>query len=260
MAWIGAAIGAVGGLLSSESKSGGGAGSSSSAREPWMMAVPWLLQNLNQGQALQQQYQAQPISARQRAALDNQYAQSDYMRGLIPGLLGQLQGQPVGFDKKNLSARPTAWDWKTTAGGLGQRSVQDLQSQPEAIKEPEKKFSQQDLGYTPQQQALIDSGRSPWLMGEGTYLLGPPGTQGNGGYGAYRYGDTPQAGTPAYRDMMEFFLMGGNDPANLAPAGLGIKRQAFNPWLMGGGGNTGASVGGSPAADGSGGGTPGGNW
>ena len=97
MAWIGAAIGAVGGLLSADKKSGGGAGSSSSNREPWAMAVPWLLQNLNQGSALQSQYQAQPISARQRASLDNQYAQSDYMRGLIPGLLGQLQGQPVGF-------------------------------------------------------------------------------------------------------------------------------------------------------------------
>lgn len=253
MAWIGAAIGAVGGLLSADKKSGGGAGSSSSNREPWAMAVPWLLQNLNQGSALQSQYQAQPISARQRASLDNQYAQSDYMRGLIPGLLGQLQGQPVGFDKANRTARPKAWDWNALTSGLGQRSVQGMQSQPQPIAEPEKKFSQQDMGYLPIQQRLIDSGRSPWLMGGGPDSLRSAAP--TGGYGAYRYGDNPQPGTAAYRDMQEFFLMGGNDPWGISQ--FGVKAPAGPGAFYG---NTGDSIGGSPAADGSGGGTPGGNW
>ncbi|VTU34120.1 hypothetical protein [Variovorax sp. RA8] len=253
MAWIGAAIGAVGGLLSADSKSGGGAGSSSSNREPWAMAVPWLLQNLNEGSALQSRYQAQPISARQRASLDNQYAQSDYMRGLIPGLLGQLQRQPVGFDKKNPNARAQAWDWNTMAGGLGQRSVQGMQSRPEPIPEPERKFVQQDMGYSPVQQALIDSGRSPWLMGGDPSALASVGA--TGGYGAYRYGDTPTPGTQAYRDMQEFFLMGGNDPRGLSQ--FGVRPMAGPGGFLG---NSGNSVGGSPAADGSGGGTPGGNW
>ena len=250
MAWIGAAIGAVGGLLSSSGKKGGGG--SESSREPWAMAVPWLMQNLNQGQALQNEYTARPISARQRAALDNQYAQSDYARSLIPSLLGQMQGQPVGFDKKNPSARSRAWDWNALAeGALGQRSLSNVREAP-APAPARPGFSQQDMGYSDQQQWLLDNGRNPYMMG---HTQGQPAV--TGGYGSYRYGDSPQPGTQAYRDMMEFFLMGGNDPNGVAPGGMGIKR-AQNPWLFGGGGTTtGDSVGGSPAADGSGGGGPG---
>lgn len=83
---------------------------------------------------------------------------------------------------------------------------------------------QQDMGYTPLQQQLLDEGRNPYMMGY-TQVLGGQGSS-NGGYGAYRYGDQPQPGTPAYRDMMEFFMRGGNDPLGLAPGGLGIQRRA----------------------------------
>lgn len=255
MAWIGAAIGAVGGLLSSSGDKGGGG--QSSTNEPWQMAVPWLLQNLAQGQTLQNQYAAAPISGRQRAALDNSYAQSDYVRSLVPSLLGQLQGQPVGFDKNNRDKRPQAWDWNSilegAGGGLGGNSMSGRSGSPPALPEPEKVFRQQDMGYLPIQEELIKSGRSPWLMGgDPSGLLS---TSSNGGYGAYRYGDTPTPGTAAYRDMQEFFLMGGNDPRGVSA--LGVRPMAGAGWLMG---NSGNSVGGSPAADGSGGGTPGGNW
>jgi hypothetical protein len=94
----------------------------------------------------------------------------------------------------------------------------------EPPKKEEGTFMQQDMGYTQQQQALINAGLNPYMMGH-TQVLGGQGSS-NGGYGAYRYGDQPQPGTPAYRDMMEFFMRGGNDPLGLSPGGLGIQRMA----------------------------------
>ncbi|WP_146039393.1 MULTISPECIES: hypothetical protein [unclassified Variovorax] len=234
-----------------KSDKNGGAGTKSSSSEPWLAAQPWLMQNLAQGQAMQSQMLANPFSSQQDAAYDNQFALSDYGRTLVPSLLDQLGGQPVGFDKNNRSARPKAWDWKATAEGLGQRPIADVTDPVPAPKTDERKFVQQDMGYTPQQQYLLDSGRSPWLMGETQMSLGA-GNRGNGSYGAYTYGDTPKPGTQAYRDMQEFFLMGGNDPMNLSQ--FGVKRFASPGGLMG---NSGNSVGGSAAADGSGGGGPG---
>lgn len=255
MAWIAPVAGAVIGGIMNSGSGGKNAGGTSSERTPWAAAQPWLMQNIAQGQALQNQYAARPISARQQASLDNQYAQSDYMRGLIPGLLGQLQGQPVGYDRANPAARPKAWDWNTIAGGLGQRAVSGVTDAP-IPPPPPPKFVQQDMGYTPQQQALLDSGRSPWLMGYGQNLADNTGLTGatRGGYGAYKYGDKPQPGTPAYRDMQEFFLMGGNDPQGLSA--LGVQRYAA-PIGWFGGTTSGDSIGGSPAGDGSGGGGPG---
>lgn len=254
MAWIAAGGALLGAYMNSQSGGkGGGSGGQSSERTPWAAAQPWLMQNLAQGQGLQNQYAARPISAQQRTALDNTYAQSDYMRGLIPGLLQQLQTQPVGYDRANPTARPKAWDWQTIAGGLGQRRIAGVQDAP-LPPPPAAQFVQQDMGYTPQQQALLDSGRSPWLMGYGQNLLDNSPGAARGGYGAYRYGDTPKPGTQAYRDMQEFFLRGGNDPSGLSA--LGVQRYA-PPLGWFGGTTSGDSIGGSPAADGSGGGGPG---
>lgn len=250
MPW-GAAIGAGISLLGDELKSdkNGGAGTKNSSSEPWAMAQPFLMQNLAQGQALQSEYAARPMSARQNAAYDNAYALSDYGRQLVPSLLGQMGSQPVGFDKRNPTARPKAWDWNALAEGLGQRRISDVQ-EPAPAAGPAPKFVQ-SRGYTPEQERYMSMGLTPWAGGQTNQ-------PGGGSYGAYNYGDTPEPGTQAYRDQMEYFLMGGNDPYGLAPAGLGIKSKAvMNPWLLGGGGNSGDSVGGSAAADGSGGGGPG---
>lgn len=226
MSWAavaGAGVGLLGSAMSSNSN--GGAGASSNSKQPWAAATPWLMQNLVQGQALQNQYATQPISARQQTSLNNQYAQSDYMRGLIPGLLQQLQSQPVGFDKKNATARPTAFNFNATGGGLGQNAISSVANAPAVAAAPASQFVQQDMGYSPQQQALVASGRSPWLLGGDASSLASAG--GTGSYGAYHYGDNPAPGTQAYRDMQEFFLMGGNDPRGLSqfgvkpPAGLG---------------------------------------
>ncbi|MBT2322518.1 hypothetical protein J7E62_09190 [Variovorax paradoxus] len=257
MPW-GAAIGAGISLLGDEMKSdkNGGAGGKSSAAEPWAPATPWLLQNLVQGQGLQQQYTDRPFSARQQAAYDNQYALSDYGRQLVPSLLDQMGSQPVGFDKNNRTARPQAWDWNALAEGLGQRAISNVQ-EPAPAPKAEGEFSQHQITWLPAQQALIDSGRSPWLLGGGpdSFAGGPPGTvQATGGYGGFKYGADVKPGTKEYRDMQEYLLHGGVDPYGLYGAKNFGGQYGFAGGLMG---NSGNSVGGSAAADGSGGGGPG---
>ena len=270
MSWgavAGAAIGVVGSAMSDGG--GGGGQSQSTSKQPWMPATPWLMNNLASGQRLQSQYEAQPFNAQQQQAFGNQANQSAYMRAAVPSLLRQMQGNQIGFDRSNPNARPAAFNWDgllsaakegETARGQGLLDMLNssgaVNSSLTPMAEPPKKeegtFTQQDMGYTPLQQQLLDQGRNPFMMGH-TQVLGGPGSS-NGGYGAYRYGDQPQPGTPAYRDMMEFFMRGGNDPLGLAPGGLGIQRAAGPGAFYG---NSGDSVGGSPAADGSGGGSPG---
>jgi hypothetical protein len=272
MSWgavAGAAIGVVGSAMSDGG--GGGGQSQSTSKQPWMPATPWLMNNLASGQRLQSQYEAQPFNAQQQQAFGNQANQSAYMRAAVPSLLRQMQGNQIGFDRSNPNARPAAFNWdgllsaaKEGEAARGQGLLDMLNSSGAVnssltpMAEPPKKqdegtFLQQDMGYSDLQNRLISEGRNPFMMGNTQMLLGQGG-QGNGGYGAYRYGDQPQPGTPAYRDMMEFFMRGGNDPLGLAPGGLGIQRAAGPGAFYG---NSGDSVGGSPAADGSGGGSPG---
>jgi len=267
----GAAVGVVGNAIMSDSGGGGGQ-TASQSKQPWMPATPWLMNNLASGQRLQSQYEAQPFNAQQQQAFGNQANQSAYMRAAVPSLLRQMQGNQIGFDRSNPNARPAAFNWdgllsaaKEGQSAAGQQQgLLDMLNSGGAINssltpmaEPPKKeegtFLQQDMGYSDLQNRLISEGRNPFMMGNTQMLLGQGG-QGNGGYGAYRYGDQPQPGTPAYRDMMEFFMRGGNDPLGLAPGGLGIQRAAGPGAFYG---NSGDSVGGSPAADGSGGGSPG---
>src|SRR6195256_2917575 len=99
----GAAVGVVGNYLMSDSgsKSGGGAGTTTTDKSPWLPLQPWITNNAQQGQALQAKYAAQPFSPQQTAAYQNAFNQGDYMRNLVPSLLGQMQGQQVGFNPNN---------------------------------------------------------------------------------------------------------------------------------------------------------------
>jgi hypothetical protein len=228
MSWgavVGAGVGLIGSAMSSDK--GGGAGTQSQSKEPWAPAQPWLMQNLLQGQQLQNQYTAQPFSQQQQAAYDNSYAQGDYMRELIPSLLGQMQSQPVGFDPANPLARPKAWDWNATGGGLGQRSVLDARAAPSAA--PPAKERGEFM-----QQADVLSGMN--MTGQT-----PTGLLGSGGYGSFRYGMDVQPGTQAYRDMSEYFANGGLDPNDRYGRGAQYKNPNSHPlaymWsggLMGG--------------------------
>jgi len=201
-----------------------GAGTTQDTKAPWAAAQPWLTQNLQQGQALQNQYAAQPFSAQQQQAYNNQYAQSDYMRSLVPSLLNQMQGQPGGFDISNPTAtKQNAWNWNTgllgsDAAGGAQGSMTTAQAAQAAAdaaaktKKPSGDFTQQ--------------GAVSWNPFAGNPDSTAIKSQFTGGYGDFKYGDQPKAGTQAYRDMMEYVSYGGADPLNIyswnqaAPGGL----------------------------------------
>lgn len=136
MTWgavAGAAVGVVGSAMSSGggSQTNGGAGTQTQTKEPWAAAQPWIMNNLQQGQNLQNAYTAQPFSQLQNDAYTNQGNQSAYMRQAIPSLLGQIGSQQVGFDRNNPNARPTAFNFNgaAQAGQQGQATYQAQQPQ-----------------------------------------------------------------------------------------------------------------------------------
>lgn len=237
-------VGAIGGAVvnNAMAPSGGGGGSSQqSSSEPWAMAQPWMLSNIMSGMNLQNQLTAQPFSPQQEAAYDNSYALNDYMRGLVPSLLGQLGGQQVGFDKNNPDARPQAWNWagllSDNAPDLGQRSVRG------ATPAAGSGSAAKDDGGDFMQQNDVLSGATMSSF-DGQTMLG------KGGFGSFKYGmPTPQPGTQAYRDMSAYFNNGGTDPNNF----YGRQASAYqipdaNPlsrlWTSGGGfGTAGGGIG-----------------
>lgn len=255
----GAAIGLIGDSMNKDKN--GGAGSQSQSKEPWAAAQPWLQDNILIGQGYQKEYMTQPFNARQQAALDNTYAQGDYMRGLVPSLLGQMQGQPLGYNKSNPDARAKAYDWGATAGGLmGQRSVAGAQDAPRAAAPAapvdDRKFVNQ--GLLTQNWNNTGGGNSDEVLHAQINPQTPIGQAGS--FGDFTYGmPMPKPGTKAYKDMSDYFAYGGADPLGRygRGGGGGLLQYAGGFGAADGGGG---SVGGSPASDGSGGGTPGGNW
>ncbi len=247
MPW-GAAVGAVVGAVANNALSDGSsslpAGATSSTKQPWAPATPWLLQNMAAGQRLQDQYAASPFSPAQQAAYANQYGQSDYMRRLIPSLLGQMGQQQVGFDRSNPTARPQGFNWAgllgaspgSASGGLtgaapnlGQTQLAGLPTTsvaPPAAAPANQgvgTFVQQEtpnfgtlgnVNATPSWASARGSPADPTGLGSG-YVPTDSG-QMSGSYGQFRYGmDAPAPGTKAYRDMQEYFAYGGSDPFNL---------------------------------------------
>ena len=208
MPW-GAAVGSVVGAVANKalaSDGGGGGSSQQSSSEPWAMAQPWMMSNIVNGMNQQNELTAHPFSAQQQQAYDNSYALNDYMRTLVPGLLGQIGGQQVGFDRSNPNARPDAWNWSgllsENAPDLGQRSV--LNARPAA----EPTAARNDTGGDFMQQEDMASGANM-----GSPYSGSGNLMGTGGYGSFKYGmPAPKAGTQEYRDMSSYFANGGYDP------------------------------------------------
>ncbi len=256
----GAAIGVVGSALTSGggSSSNGGAGTTTASKEPWAAAQPWIMNNLMQGQTLQNAYTAQPFSALQNQAYQNQNNQSAYMHGLVPNLLGQISGQQVGFDRNNPNARPTAFNFGAAdaAGQQAQASAPQglgLLNMAPATLNLNANTPQIQQPAPAQQGTFVDQGNNQFTANR--TADNPMGvTMGVGSYGTFKYGDPmPQPGTQQYYDYQQYKLHGGADPAHLYDGGVS------NMWgtTANGYGNSGNSVGGSPAADGSGGGNPG---
>ena len=237
MPW-GAAIGAVGAIASASmaNDKNGGAGASTQSKDPWMQATPWIMNNMQQGQNLQNQLTAQPFSQQQQQAYNNSYAQSDYMRNLVPSLLGQMQNQQVGFDRSNPTAREKAWDWAGLMGsgtpnvsGAGSGSMQQAAAAQAAIDAANRNKTPADAGTFVNQSDILNGTN---MSGLSQNAIG--GLLGTGKYGAFTYGmNMPTPGTQAYRDMSEYFANGGGDPNNL----YGRGTQTANPLagLMSGG-------------------------
>lgn len=233
----GAAVSVVGGALMSGggSDKNGGAGTQTQSKDPWAPVQPWILNNVVQGQNLQNAYTKQPFSNLQNQAYNNQNNQSAYMRALVPDLLGQISGQQLGYDRSNPNARPTAFNFASgdTLKGLlaqmasGANNASPMQNTPQ-VQQP-----QQEEGTFTQQGDVLNGANM--LSFDGQTMLG------KGGYGSFKYGmPTPQPGTQAYRDMSKYFENGGADPNNI----YGRQATAYqippaNPlsymWTSGGG-------------------------
>lgn len=251
MSWIGAAIGAVGGLLSSSS--GGGGGGSESSSVPFFPAIPGMVRNANKVAELEGQYFAEPFNPQQLAAINNLYGQSDYMRQLIPGLLQQIQGQQVGFDRNNPTTRPQAWNFgllanaPASAGGsplpqsmpgllsaptigesagsavglLGQTGVRN--TPPGVGAQDHRPVSEQPVAApAPAQQPQNPQGQfvqttiAPHMVKwDDPWSMGSQGANTvQGGYGTFRYGEPgADMSNPQWEtDARMYFALGGNDP------------------------------------------------
>lgn len=242
MPW-GAAIGALGGIASASISSKGGGGSESSS-VPFFAAIPGMVRNANKIAELEGQYFAEPFNPQQLAAINNIYGQGDYMRGLVPGLLNQIQGQQVGFDRNNPTARPQAWNFGllgnsgapqagllasptigesagSAVGLLGQTGVRN--TPPGVGAQDHRPVSEQPVAApAPAQQPQNPQGQfvqttiaphmvkwdDPWSMGsQGANTV-------QGGYGSFRYGEPgADMSNPQWEtDARMYFALGGNDP------------------------------------------------
>lgn len=113
---------ALGGLL------GGGGGSAQTTvdKSPWSAAVPWLTNNMQSGQALQNYYSANPFSAAQQGAYNNSFGLSNAYRSALPGLLTQMS-QNTGFDPANPLQKPKGYDFSQLAQGFGNLGFSPVQ-------------------------------------------------------------------------------------------------------------------------------------
>lgn len=226
MSWgavAGAAIGVVGSAMSDKGGGGGGGASQTSSSEPWMMAQPWMLQNIAQGQALQTQYQNQPFSPEQQAAIRNQYGQSDYMRSLVPSLLGQIGQQQVGFDRNNPNARPAAWDWSGLLGNgapnLNQSSLLSPPATATAPKQEDKK---------PEDNKQFTQLDGHWWTPDGA------GAQ-MGSYGTFKFGEpVDPKNAQQMQDLRMYYTMGGRDPFGQYSGLLPDIRSQYTQFAAGG--------------------------
>lgn len=79
----------LGGLLGGQSSNT----KDSTSRDPWAPAQPWLINNITQGQKLQNYYQQNPFNAQQQTGYNNLFGDIDQFRNQVaPGMMGFANG------------------------------------------------------------------------------------------------------------------------------------------------------------------------
>lgn len=105
--------GAVGGAVDAKDQT------QTQTRDPWGPAQPYILEALQQGQKLNQQYQAQPFSPQQQTAYNNLGGLLNLANTNAPGLLSGFQANATGannYDRSNprkslLGSAPMQGNW-----------------------------------------------------------------------------------------------------------------------------------------------------
>jgi hypothetical protein len=138
-------------------KSSGGTQTQETTRQPWEPAVPWLTNQITQGQNLQNYYQNNPFNQQQQTAYQNTFADIDNFRNNIaPGL----------FDKANLMmgsqyqrpsySRPGMVGYTPGSGG----GLLSQSGQAETFKMPQG-GNYGLLSFAPQQAAPVPAASEP---------------------------------------------------------------------------------------------------
>lgn len=163
MAWAavaGAAASVILPQIMGGDKGGGGGGgqqqqqAQTSSREPWSAAVPWLTENIANGQQLQSGYKANPFSALQQQTYNNQLGNSDYFRSLTDSVIGQ-QNQQRPFDRNNPYNKPQTYQ-------LPSRTEPAMPTSATPYSMVQSPFSAMNGGWSqPAQQSPSGTGQAP---------------------------------------------------------------------------------------------------
>ena len=142
---IGGAL--LGGLLGGQSSQQ----SQTQQSQPWAPAQPWIQSNINSGQALQNAYQAQPLSAGQLGSYANSFGLTNNFRNTADSLVNQMN-TPTQFDRTNPLARSTPFNFSgagtsgasgAPGGNLGMGGMYPQVGQPSQATQP----AQSQFGY-----------------------------------------------------------------------------------------------------------------
>ena len=142
---IGGAL--LGGLLGGQSSTQ----STTQSRDPYAPAQPWINSNINSGQSLQKQYQAQPLSLGQIGAYANSQGLTDGFRAQAAGLTSQMNNMRQ-FDRNNPTQRATQFNFNSAPDTSAQSMQTTINALPQA--------SQLDLGRRIVEGGLLGNSQS----------------------------------------------------------------------------------------------------
>lgn len=127
----------VGGLMGDK----GGGGGQTASKEPWEAAAPWLRQNIQTGQDLQNFYQKNPFNQQQQQAYQNIFSdQANFRNQIAPGMMdfaNKLMGSNYQRAPSMFEQQPGRGAMGGLVGGGGQYPMQPqqpMQQQPQQTK------------------------------------------------------------------------------------------------------------------------------